>query len=141
MTSKKDLAIFAAGIILVIVGLVYVNNSDSLLSTIADPILPVDWDEVKEREIVINAFPITLLEENDNQCLLSAPIFDKVRTADLFTQGDKFANELQFDSENFTIIVPCEQLAGEKSRLEVWYVIPEASQHANKYEYWITPWE
>ena len=141
MVSKKDLAIFAVGIILVIVGLVYVNNSNSLFSSIADPILPVVWDEVKERDIVKNSFPITLLEENGDQCLLSSRVFGDVVSHDYFTQGDKFANEFQFDSENSTIIVPCKQLYGEKSRLDLWYVVPEADSHATKYEYWITPWK
>lgn len=145
MASKKDLAIFAAGIVLVIIGLVYVNNSDSLFSSIIDPIIdpivPLVWDEVKERYIVKILFPITLLEDNGNQCLLRSPIFDDVISDDHFKQGEKFANELQFDSKNSTIVVPCEQLAGEKSKLEVWFVVQEAPNHATKYEYWITPWE
>ncbi len=58
-----------------------------------------------------------------------------------FVRSDELANKLQFDRENQTFILPCDELAGEKSRLNVWYVIPEAKKHAEKYEYFITEWE
>jgi len=141
MVSKRDFGIFVAGIILVIIGFFYINNSDSLFSSVAEPILPVNWDEVKERDIMKTSFPITLLEENGSQCLVTAQFFDGIIHHDYFTHGDKLGNELQFDSENSTIIVPCDKLYGEKSKFEVWNVVPDASKHANKYEYWITAWE
>ena len=32
-------------------------------------------------------------------------------------------------------------LEGDKSRLNVWYVIEESSTHSKKFQYFVTPWE
>lgn len=139
MVLKRDLVIFAVGIILVIIGLVYINNSDSLFSSAIDPLMPVNWDEVKERDIMKSIILVTLVEEHNGQCTITAPYFEGIIEHEYFTRGNELGNKLQFNSENSTIIVPCNELYGEKSRLEIWNVVPEASKHTHKYEYWIKP--
>lgn len=141
MASKRDMTIFAVGIVLVVIGIFYVNNSNSLFYSLTEPLLPVNWDEVIKRDIVKTTFLLTLLEENGDMCVVSLRAFNELITHVYFDRGNELGNELQFNSENSTITVPCEQLGEEKSKLEVWFAVPEASSHATKYEYWITPWE
>ena len=53
----------------------------------------------------------------------------------------ELANELNFDRDSATLTLNCNLLAGEKSRLDIWYVTEESGKDSKKYEYWITPWE
>lgn len=101
---------------------------------------PVDWSEVKEREIVKNSIPIILLERNSENCLVTAEKFDYIINFSAFVRAEEMAKKLQYDRNGKTIILPCNELQGDKSRLNVWFVIKEAPKHATKYQYFITPW-
>lgn len=137
--DQKIFVIIAAG--LVIVGLFYSLNSESLFGKFLEQVGPVGWDEVKPREIVKNSIPLTVLEDIDGKCKVHGEKFDMIIDHQYFVRSDELANKLQFDRESKTLILPCKELTGEKSRLNVWYVIPEAEKHATKYEYFITEWE
>lgn len=137
--NQKIFVIAAIG--LVIIGLFYSLNSDTIFAQFLDQISAVDWDEVIEREIVKNSIPITLIENTGEKCLVKGEKFDVILNHKYFVRSSELARELQFDSEKKTLVVSCEELEREKSRLNVWYVIPEAPKHATKYEYFITEWE
>ena len=137
--DQKIFVIVAIG--LVILGLFYSLNSGSLFGKFLEQVGPVDWDEVKQREIVKNSIPVTVLEDMGGKCKVHGEKFDMIIDHQYFVRSDELANKLQFDRENKTLILSCEELTGEKSRLNVWYVIPEAEKHATKYEYFITEWE
>jgi hypothetical protein len=137
--NQKIFVIVAVG--LVIIGLFYSFNSDTVFSKFFEQFDPVDWDEVKPREIVKNSIPIILVEDIDGKCKVHGEKFDLLIDHQYFVRSNELAEKLQYDRENKTLIIPCEELQGEKSRLNVWYVIPEAEKHATKYEYFITEWE
>ena len=137
--NQKIFVAIAAG--LVIVGVVYSINSNSIFSKFLEQLGPLDWDEVKPRDIIKNSIPVTVLEEMNGMCKVHGKKFDLIVDHNYFVRSNELINQLQFDRENKTLIIPCEELVGEKSRLNVWYVIQEAEKHATKYEYFITEWE
>lgn len=141
MNKKSEIGILIVGIVAVALGFVYLDVSNSILGKIIDPFTPVNWDEVRNREIVRLAFPIILLEEEGNSCLVFVEQFHLLVDQDLPFRNEQLAKELNYDRENKTLVVPCDELHGEKSKLHVWYVIEEAPRHATKHEYFITEWE
>ena len=100
-----------------------------------------NWDEVHERNIVKNSIPIELLDETNQGCTVIATNFNQIIDQNYFVRSDQLANELKYDRENDTLIIPCELIQNEKSRLNVWFAITESPKHAEKYEYFITDWE
>jgi len=122
--DQKIFVIVAAG--LVIIGLFYsLNNSETIFGKFLEQIGPVDWSEVKGRDIVKNSIPITLLEDNNGECKVLGERFDLILDHQYFIRSNELAEKLQFDREIKTLIIPCDELVGEKSRLNVWYVIQE----------------
>ena len=126
---------------LVVSGFIYSFNSNTIFSQFFESFTPINWDEVHERDIVKNSIPIKLIEKMNGDCKVSALKFAMIIDFDLFVRSEELANELKFDREDTTIILPCDELEGEKSRLNVWIAIEESDKHPNKYEYFITPWD
>jgi len=112
-----------------------------MFSQFFEDFTPVNWDEVHEKEIVKNSMPIYLIESINGDCKLSVEKFFMVVDHEPFIRSKELVDKLQFDRENHTIILPCDELDAEKSRLNVWFVTEESSKHAKKYEYFITPWD
>ena len=140
--AKRNEKIFAASMAaLVLFGFFYIQRDDSVFNFIIEYFSKVDWDEVKERDIVKNSIPITLLETLDSKCKVSAKNFDLILDHQYFVKSDELSNELNYDGENETLILPCNLIEEEKSRLEVWYVVEESPRHSMKYEYFVTAWE
>ena len=140
--KKKNEKIFFLGMIaLVIIGFIYLQNTNSLFNFIFEQFTQVNWDEVKTRDIVKNSIPIYLLEEQDAKCKVDARKFDLIIDHQFFVRSDELVRELNYDRENETLLISCELLKGEKSRLNVWYALEEAEKHSKKYEYFVTVWE
>ena len=141
MRSKKNDLIFLIGIgVVVILVLIFAPIEKSMLVVFLEQFSKVDWNEVKERNIVKNSIPIIMLEEKDNRCIVNADTFDLIITHEFFERSTDLERELNYDGEKETLLVSCDLLDGEKSRLHVWYALIEAEKHATKYEYFITPW-
>ena len=66
MIKKKELSILVIGTVILVAAYFYLDTSNTLFGVISDKITPVNWDEVKPREIVKNSIPIELLETNGN---------------------------------------------------------------------------
>jgi len=47
---------------------------------------------------------------------------------------------LNYDKDNETIILPCDVLKGEKSKLNIWFVTEESPKDSKKYQYFVTSW-
>ena len=140
--AKRDQKIFVIiALGFVVIGVYYSMNADTVFSKAFEPFMPVDWDEVHDRNILKNSIPIELIEKMNGDCKVSALKFAMITDQDLFVRSEELVNELQFDRENTIIILPCDELEAEKSRLNVWFVTEESSKHPNKYEYFITPWD
>ena len=138
--NQKLLALIGGGVI-VVLAYFYLDTSDSILDKTIERFEPVNWEEVHARNIVKSSIPITLLSQNGDKCTTSACLIDAILDHDYFVQNANLASDLHYDAEKETIVVACDQLKGEKSRLNIWFVTEESSTHATKYEYFITEWE
>ena len=139
--DKKGEKIFAIAMAaLVIITIIYFQRSDSLLGSLSEQFSEPNWDEVAKRNIVKNSIPVVLLEEQDGKCKVTAQKFDAIIEHPYFIRGNELAQELNYDKEGETLMLPCDLLEGEKSRLNVWYALEESSKHSKKYQYFVTPW-
>lgn len=129
-----------AGAIMLVLAYFYLDTSDTLFGVVEDKFTKVDWDQVKPRDIVKNSIPIELLETNGSSCKVSGETFFMIIDHPYFVKYQEVSDQLEYDKEEGTLIVPCEQLQGEKSRLNVWYVVEESPVHSMKWEYFITDW-
>ncbi len=141
MRAKKNDLIFliAIGIVIILV-LIYMPIEKSMFGVFLEQFSKVNWNEVKERNIVKNSIPIIFLEEKDSSCIVNADNFDLIISHEYFERSADLERELNYDGENETLLVSCDLLDGEKSRLHVWYALKESEKHPTKYEYFITPW-
>ncbi len=127
---------------IVIVISFYFYSSDSILGTINEYFSTPVWDEVRERDIVKNSIPIIYQENlNTGDCSVYAEKFDLIIEHQYFVRGEELADKLNYDKEEKTLIISCDKLYGEKSRLNVWYILEESPKYPEKYEYFITKWE
>ncbi len=134
--------IFFIILLIVIVISFYFYSSDSITGTIYEYFSAPVWDEVRERDIVKNSIPIIYQENlNGGNCSVYAEKFDIIIEHEYFVQGEELADKLNYDKEKKTLIISCDKLYGEKSRLNVWYVLEESPKYPEKYEYFITKWE
>jgi hypothetical protein len=141
MGKAKEIGIIAALGIAIVVAFFYLDVENSLFGKLIDPIQPLDFDEVHPRSIVKNAVPIFLLEQNGDTCKVHSEKFTLITNHTYFVRSQELIDNLQYDHNDKTLILPCDEIPEEKSRLEVWYVIPESDTHATKYDFWVEPWE
>ena len=141
MVKKKEITYLIIGAVLLVAAYFYLDTSNSLLGVIIDPLNPVAWDEIATRSIVKNSIPIELLDKNGNSCTVTGETFAMILDHPYFIKSNEISKKLQFDSQEKTLVVPCEELQGEKSRLNVWYVVEDSQQHAMKWKYFITAWD
>ena len=137
--NQKIFVLVASG--LVVVGFFYSFNSNTMFSQFFEEYTPVNWDEVHDRNIIKNSIPIELIEKMNGDCKVSVEKFFMIVDHEPFIRSKELVDKLQFDRENHTIILPCDELEAEKSRLNVWIAIEDSDKHPNKYEYFITPWD
>jgi len=139
MLKKDKILVITIGIALIFT-FFYFQDSDTYFNSIfIKPFQKVNWDEVTERNIVKNSIPITLIEEIDKKkCKVTAKNFDIIIEHDYFVLSDELARELSYDKENETLILSCDLLQDNKSRLNVWYVTEESPKHPTKFQYFVT---
>jgi hypothetical protein len=141
VAKTKDFLIII-GLGLAIVGAYFfLDVENSLFGKATEQFKPLNFDEVHPRNIVKNAVPIVLLEENGNSCKLHSEKFTLITNHTYFVRSQELIDKLQYDHDERTLILPCNEIPEEKSRLEVWYVIPESDTHPTKYDYWVKDWE
>ncbi len=139
--KKKKEKIFVIVAAVLVVAVFYFNPVESnYLNPLLENFRPVDWDEVKPRNIVKNSIPITLIEETGGKCKVKADTFDLIIDHQYFIRANDLVRQLNYDRDNATLMLSCDQLKGEKSRLHVWYVVEESEKHSKKYDYWISVW-
>ncbi len=135
----KQIIIPVGIIIAIIIVIVYTDTSNSVLGHLFEQFYEPNWDEVKERNIVKNSIPISLLEKTGEKCIASAENFEYITNHEYFIRSQDLIRELQYDKENKTIVIPCDEFSDEKLTLHVWYATEESLKHSKKYEYYITP--
>jgi len=136
---NAKILLIAVGII-VILAYFYLDSPDSFFVKFVDELSPVNWEEVSERNIIKNSIPISLLEKISSNCKVKAENFNLIIDHEYFIRSEQLAKQLQYDPDEETLVIPCDDLEGEKSRLNVWYATEEAKKYPTKYEHFITPW-
>ncbi len=121
--------------------LIFATNEDSLVFLVFNPYIPVVWDDVLERNIVRSSIPIEVVSKENNDCIMTAKNFDTIVDHVYFIRSSEIIEKLKYDRDNETLSVSCDILEGDKSRLNVWFVVEESDVHSSKYEYFITSWE
>jgi len=144
-SNKTKLFLFAGMIALVVVFfsvLYYLGYLEgTVFMMIFDELSEPKWDEVFERSIIKNTIPITVIEKQGTKCVVSALKFDSIINHRFFIKGAELANKLSFDDDAKTLTLNCDEIPDEeKSRLNIWYIIPEEEKFAEKYMYFITVW-
>lgn len=139
--TKRDEKIFVIAIVgILAVALYFIPIEKTYLGLFFEPFIPANWDEILDRNIVKNVIPIVLLETITDDCKVHAPAFDLIIDHQYFKRAEDLANALNYDREKETLILPCDTLYGEQSKLHVWYVLEESPKHSKKYRYFVTPW-
>ncbi len=140
--NKKEQKIFVIAMgVLVIFVFLYVPQSKTMWGSFLESFSEPNWNEVSERNIVKNSIPITLLEEQGTKCLVKAEQFYVIIDHQYFFRLNDLERELNYDRKDKTLLLSCDLLKGEKSRLNIWYATKEAEKHSKKYQYFITPWD
>ena len=140
--NKKEQKIFVIAMgVLVIFVFLYVPQSNTLFGSFFESFSEPNWNEISERNIVKNSIPIILLEEQGTKCLVKAEKFDVIIDHQYFVRGNELERELNYDRTDKTLLLSCDLLKGEKSRLNIWYATEEAKKHSKKYQYFITTWD
>ncbi len=141
MVKKKETTYLVIGAVLLVAAYFTLDTSDTLFGDIEDMFTPLNWDEVHPRDTVKNSIPIVLLDTNGYSCTVIGKNFEMITNSPYFDRNHEVTEKLQYDAQEETLVVPCDELQGEKSRLNVWYVVEEAPQHGLKWEYFITAWD
>ena len=140
MANIKGIIFVLISLGLVIYAVVALPIEDSILFAIIPDTTPINWDEVKKRDMVRNAIPITTIQEDNGKCKVDAKGLSSILDHAYFVKSEQLASKLNFDRAVETITVACSELHGERSKLHIWYVVEEAPKQATKYQYWITEW-
>jgi len=139
--NKKQERIFVLVVAaIVIVVFIFVPWSNSYFGLLLDTFTGPNWDEISPHDVVKNVISLTLIEKIDSSCKMFAENLDNVIEHQYFIRGKEFAQAVKFDANNSTVVLPCEMVDGEKSRLHVWYIKEEAPGHGGTYKYFVTPW-
>lgn len=124
---------------LVVFAFFFIQGPNTFLGSLIHQTSEPNWDEILPHNIVKQSIPIVLLEDADGDCKVSADNFDIIIDHEYFLRGQEFAAQLNYDRESETLVLPCDKLYGEKSWLNIWYVLEEAPLHSMKFQYFVEP--
>lgn len=141
MNQKKKKIILILTIGAVLAGFYLMPKEGNLFGVILNEFSEIKWDNVLQRNIVKNSIPIELVEVDGQSCKVNAKNFDLIIDHEYFVRGSELARELNYDINNETLTISCDLLEGEKSKLNVWYVLEESQKFSNRYQYFVTPIE
>jgi len=140
MNKKQEKIFVIIAAFVVIAVFVFAPWSKSYFGFILDTFTGPNWSDLSPHDIVKNVIPIVLIDEADNNCKMSAENLDNVIEHQYFVRGKEFAQTINYDMKNKTIVLPCEMVDDNKSRLHVWFIKEEAPRDGGKYKYFVTPW-
>ncbi len=143
MASKTILFIGAVALVVVLFSVSYYTGylEHTVFMILLDQFLEPNWDELEERYIVKSSIPITVVEKQGTKCVVSALKFGDIVNHQFFPKGAELANKLSYDDDAKTLVLSCDEIPNEeKSRLSIWYAVPESPRYAEKYSYFVTSW-
>jgi len=144
LASKTIFFIGAVALVVVLFSVSYYSGylEHTFFMILYDQLTEPNWDEVLERHIVKGSIPITVVEKQGTKCVVSAINFDAIIIHQFFPNGPELANKLSYDNDTKTLVLSCDEIPDEeKSRLNIWYATPESERYAERYSYFVTPWE
>ena len=134
--QEKIFVLVAAGA--VFAAFIFAPWSNSYFGLFLDIFREPDWNDVSPHDIVKNAISMTLINKTDHGCKMSTQNLNNVVEHPYFVHGKDFAHEIKFNMNDETIVLPCEKIVDEKSKLHVWYIIEDAPRFGGKYKYFVT---
>ena len=140
MNKKQEKVFVLVAVVVVIVVFVFTPWQNSYFGLFINMVTGPNWNDLNPHDVVKNSVPLTLIEKTGSNCKLSAENLNNVIGHQYFVRGQEFAQVVKFDVKNNTVVLPCEMIDGEKSRLHVWYIKEDASNFGGKYKYFVTPW-
>ena len=140
MNKKQERNFVIVTACVVITVFVFAPWSNSYFGLIIEAFTGPNWSQLSPHDIVKNVIPITLIDKEDSNCKMSSENLDNVIEHRYFVHGKEFAQAINYDGKNKTIVLPCEMIDGNKSRLHIWYIKEEAPRDGGKYKYFVTPW-
>ncbi|HLC24682.1 MAG TPA: hypothetical protein VJJ25_03530 [Nitrosopumilaceae archaeon] len=136
--QEKIFVLVAAGVVITV--FVFAPWSDSYFGLLLDTFREPAWNDISPHDVVKNVISMTVIDNVDNNCKMSADNLDNVIEHTYFVRGKEFAQAVNYDMKDKTIVLPCEMIDDQKSRLHVWYIKEEAPRFGGKYKYFVTPW-
>ena len=140
MNKKQEKIFVLVAVAFVIVVFVFAPWQNSYFGLFVDNFSEPNWNDLNPHDVVKNSVSLTLMEKTDTNCKMSAENLNSVIEHQYFVRGKEFAQAVKYDAKNNTVVLPCEMIDGEKSRLHVWYIKEEAPKHGGTYKYFVTPW-
>ena len=139
--NKKQERIFVlvAACVLVVI-FVFAPWQNSYFGLFVNMLTGPNWDELNPHDVVKNSVALILIEKTDRYCKMSAENLNNVIEHQYFVRGQEFAHVVKYDAKNNTIVLPCDMVSDERSRLHVWYVKEEAPHYGGTFKYFVTPW-
>lgn len=110
----------------------------SILGTVIQPVMPADWDNISNRNIVQYAILLSLVEEVEGKCVMHSERLSSMFEHTYFVRSMDAQKQLQYDEESQTIVTPCENIQDEQLRLHLRHIKQEAPKDGTKYEYTFT---
>ena len=142
--QSKFYIVGAVALVIVLFSVSYYSGylEHTFFIIIFDEFVEPNWDEIEEKNIVKSSIPITVVEKQGNKCIVSASHFDVIVEHQFFIKGADLANKLSYDDDAKTLVLSCDEIPDEeKSRLNIWFAVRESPRYAEKYSYFVTPWE
>ena len=141
MNKKQEKIFVLVAVAVVVAVFVFGPWKNSYFGLFVDTLREPNWNDLNPHDVVKNSVPLILIEKTGTTCKMSAENLGNVIEHQYFVHGQEFAQAVKFDTKNETVVLPCEMIDGEKSRLHVWYIIEEAPRFGGKYKYFVTPWD
>jgi len=140
MVNIKGIIFVSISAALVIVALLFLQNENSAIGIIIQEFKEPDWKNHNQREIIKTSFPVIVESIDENNCKVKAEQVNAIITHVDFTKSEEFIKKVQYNSNDETMILPCDANVGEKLKFNIWYIVASAKKDASKYTYWLSDW-
>jgi len=133
---QKSKIIFFGLIIVIVLALAFFPwQNYSILGKALEPLLPADWENISKKDIIKNTVLLSLVEEKNDKCLVYSDKLTGMFDHAYFVRSSEMQEQLQYNEDNQTLLVPCENMLDDKIRLHLRYIQQDAPKDGTKFEY------
>ena len=100
--------------------------------------MPAGWENISQKNIIENTVLLSLVEERKDGCLVHSDRLSSMFDHEYFIRSSEMQKQLQYNEDDQTLVVPCENMQDEKLRLHLRYVEQDTPKDGTKYEYTFT---